>query len=98
MDGGLLRPGFKAGQFDRIEAGEALEIGLVFPLVVLLNGDVERSMASAAAHVRDVVERLGDGLFHANLSERQKYIVLLSFRQISFNAQAIFYLLDKNEF
>ena len=64
MDDGLLRPGFRAGQFDRVKAGEALEIGLVFPLVVLLDGDVERSMASAAAHVRDVVKVLGGGLFH----------------------------------
>ena len=67
VNGGLLRPGFKAGQFDRIEAGEALEIGLVFPLVILLNGDVKRSMASAAEHVRDVVEVLGDGLFHVKI-------------------------------
>jgi hypothetical protein len=56
VDGGAFSPGFVSLQFDAIEAGPALEIGLMFAFRGLGHSDFERPAAGAAQHIGDVTE------------------------------------------
>jgi len=51
VNGDDFRLGCVPGELDGIEAGEALQIGLVLACRGLLDGDVERPAAPAALHV-----------------------------------------------
>ena len=56
VNGGDFRFGCIPGELDGIEAGEALQIGLVLACQGLLDGDAERPAAPAALHVGNVGE------------------------------------------